>query len=91
VVVERPISIPEPYWANNSIIDNADNIFEPSAVAFKPFKFRGAYNKIAQMSEEDRARGVVAFSSGNHAQGVALAAKLIGTNATIVMLRIVSP
>ena len=35
VVVERPISIPEPYWANNSIIDNADNIFEPSASRFQ--------------------------------------------------------
>ncbi len=49
------------------------------------FKFRGAYNCIAQLSPEQRAGGVVAFSSGNHAQGVALAARLLGVRATIVM------
>ncbi|HEY9084994.1 MAG TPA: threo-3-hydroxy-L-aspartate ammonia-lyase [Candidatus Tyrphobacter sp.] len=49
------------------------------------FKFRGAYNRIAQMSPKERAGGVVAFSSGNHAQGVALAARLLGVQATIVM------
>ncbi len=49
------------------------------------FKFRGAYNRIAQISPEARAAGVVAFSSGNHAQGVALAARLLGIPATIVM------
>jgi threonine dehydratase len=49
------------------------------------FKFRGAYNRLSQLSADERRRGVVAFSSGNHAQGVALAAKLLGINATIVM------
>lgn len=49
------------------------------------FKFRGAYNKISQIPERDRARGVVAFSSGNHAQGVAHAAQISGIKATIVM------
>lgn len=49
------------------------------------FKFRGAYNAIAALDEVQRARGVVAFSSGNHAQAVALAAKLFGIAATIVM------
>ena len=49
------------------------------------FKFRGAYNRIAQLDAAERARGVVAFSSGNHAQGVALAAQLLGVPATIVM------
>ena len=49
------------------------------------FKFRGAYNKIASLSEDERARGVLAYSSGNHAQAVAIAARLIGTSATIVM------
>ena len=49
------------------------------------FKFRGAYNRLAQLSANERHRGVVAFSSGNHAQGVALAAKLLGIDATIVM------
>ena len=49
------------------------------------FKFRGAYNKIAALDPEQRKRGVAAFSSGNHAQAVALAARLLGTSATIVM------
>lgn len=49
------------------------------------FKFRGAYNALALIPEADRARGVVAFSSGNHAQGIAEAAKLFGIPATIVM------
>ena len=49
------------------------------------FKFRGAYNKIASIPPERRAAGVVAYSSGNHAQGVAAAARLLGMRATIVM------
>jgi threonine dehydratase len=49
------------------------------------FKFRGAYNTIAQLDPDARRRGVVAFSSGNHAQGVALAARLLGAPAVIVM------
>ncbi|GAB3484318.1 threonine ammonia-lyase, biosynthetic [Marinomonas epiphytica] len=49
------------------------------------FKIRGAYNKICQLSEEERARGVIAASAGNHAQGLALAAKKLGIQATIVM------
>jgi threonine dehydratase len=49
------------------------------------FKFRGAYNAISRMIERDGRRPVVAFSSGNHAQGVALAAKLLGVPATICM------
>ena len=49
------------------------------------FKFRGAYNRLVQLTPEERTRGVVAFSSGNHAQGVALAAKLLGMPALIVM------
>ncbi len=49
------------------------------------FKFRGAYNKISSIPPEKRAGGVVAYSSGNHAQGVAAAAKLCGLRATIVM------
>ena len=49
------------------------------------FKFRGAYNSLAKFSEEQRRGGVVAFSSGNHAQGIALAAKLLKIPATIVM------
>jgi threonine dehydratase len=49
------------------------------------FKFRGAYNKISSIPPEKRAGGVVAYSSGNHAQGVAAAARLCGMRATIVM------
>jgi len=49
------------------------------------FKFRGAYNRLAQLDAAQRAAGVVAFSSGNHAQGVAAAARLLGVPATIVM------
>jgi len=49
------------------------------------FKFRGAYNRISQIPEAARAAGVVAFSSGNHAQGVAAAAALLGLPATIIM------
>lgn len=49
------------------------------------FKFRGAYNAISQLTGEQLARGVVAWSSGNHAQAVALSARLLGTSAVIVM------
>jgi threonine dehydratase len=49
------------------------------------FKFRGAYNRIVQLNNAGRRAGVVAFSSGNHAQGVALASKLLGVPAVIVM------
>jgi threonine dehydratase len=49
------------------------------------FKFRGAYNRLVQLTPPERERGVVAFSSGNHAQGVAAAARLLGMPATIVM------
>lgn len=49
------------------------------------FKLRGAYNAIAQLTDEQRRRGVVAHSSGNHAQGVARAARLLGVQAVIVM------
>jgi threonine dehydratase len=49
------------------------------------FKFRGAYNAIARLSEAERARGILAYSSGNHAQAIALASRLFGARATIVM------
>ncbi|PJA31664.1 MAG: threonine ammonia-lyase, biosynthetic [Zetaproteobacteria bacterium CG_4_9_14_3_um_filter_53_7] len=49
------------------------------------FKLRGAYNKIAQLSKEERARGVICASAGNHAQGVALSSHKLGIEATIVM------
>lgn len=49
------------------------------------FKIRGAYNKISQLTDEEKSRGVIAASAGNHAQGLALAAKKLGIKATIVM------
>jgi threonine dehydratase len=49
------------------------------------FKFRGAYTKISSLPQEARRRGVAAFSSGNHAQAVAIAARLLGTSAVILM------
>ncbi len=49
------------------------------------FKIRGAYNRLARLSEAERPRGVVAFSSGNHAQGVAASARMLGIPAVIVM------
>ncbi|HET9317348.1 MAG TPA: threo-3-hydroxy-L-aspartate ammonia-lyase [Vicinamibacteria bacterium] len=49
------------------------------------FKMRGAYNAIAQLTPAERKRGVVAYSSGNHAQAIALASRLLHTSATIVM------
>jgi threonine dehydratase len=49
------------------------------------FKIRGAYLRISRLSDAERARGVVAASAGNHAQGVALAASMLGTTATVVM------
>lgn len=60
--------------------------FKPES--FQPmgaFKLRGAYNKIASLSEAEKGRGVIAYSSGNHAQGVAYAARELGVKATIVM------
>jgi len=49
------------------------------------FKLRGAYNKVASLSDEERRRGVISYSSGNHAQGVAYAARALGVRAVIVM------
>lgn len=49
------------------------------------FKLRGAYNKVASLTEKERSRGVITYSSGNHAQGVAYAARAMGVKAVIVM------
>src|SRR4029078_9841656 len=49
------------------------------------FKFRGAYNALSRLSEDERKRGVVSFSSGNHAQAVALAGQILGIPRVIVM------
>jgi threonine dehydratase len=62
--------------------------FKPES--FQPigsFKLRGAYNKIASLSEDERRRGVITYSSGNHAQGVAYSAQALGAKAVVVMPR----
>jgi threonine dehydratase len=65
---------------------NARILFKPETLQRTgSFKFRGAYNKISLLSAEERSRGVVAFSSGNHAQGVAASAALFGVGAVIAM------
>jgi threo-3-hydroxy-L-aspartate ammonia-lyase len=66
--------------AGNQLFIKCENLQRIGA-----FKIRGAYNRMAQLSDDERRRGVVAFSSGNHAQGVALAAQLLGIEATVVM------
>jgi len=58
---------------------------DESAQPIGSFKLRGAYNKIAQLSPEELQRGVITYSSGNHAQGVAYAARALGSKAVIVM------
>ena len=66
--------------AGASVFFKAENLQRAGA-----FKFRGAYNKIKAETERRSVPAVVAFSSGNHAQGVALAARLLGIRATVVM------
>jgi threonine dehydratase len=84
----------KPWAIETPLIESADlNARVGGRVLLKPemfqrtgsFKFRGACNRILQIPEADRAKGVVAFSSGNHAQGVAAVAALFGIPATIVM------
>lgn len=66
--------------AGGSVLVKAENL-----QAIGSFKIRGAYNLMSQLTAEEAARGVVAFSSGNHAQGVAMAGRLLGIHAAIVM------
>ncbi len=66
--------------AGRSVVLKCENLQRGGA-----FKFRGAYNAISQLGEAERAAGVLAFSSGNHAQGVALAAQMLGVPAVICM------
>jgi threonine dehydratase len=69
----------------NGMVDAAVYVKAESFQRGGAFKFRGAYNKIAALPPDALARGVIAYSSGNHAQAVAIAAQLLGTQATIVM------
>ena len=66
--------------AGHSVFLKCENLQRAGA-----FKIRGALNKLLSLSDAERSRGVVAFSSGNHAQGVALAARLTGASAVLLM------
>lgn len=87
-IIETPVmtSLTANQRANCSIFFKCENFQRIGA-----FKFRGAYNAISQLTTEEKARGVIAHSSGNHAQAVALAAKMLGIKATIVMPKNASP
>lgn len=92
--VLAPVAVRTPLLPADAISEKAG-----SPVWIKPemlqrsgaFKFRGAYNFLSQLTPAERALGVVAPSSGNHAQAVALAAKLYGVSATVVMPTTVTP
>lgn len=73
------------YPALNELLGGRVFIKPENLQVIGAFKFRGAYNRLSRLTEAERAKGVVAFSSGNHAQGVAKAAQILGIKATIVM------
>src|SRR5271165_2833103 len=76
-----------PYFPPSSDrVKRGDLWFKPENLQpIGAFKIRGAYNKIASLPESERQRGVITYSSGNHAQGVAYAARAFGIKAVIVM------
>lgn len=76
-LIESPIFSSE---SGNRVFIKPENLQVTGA-----FKIRGAYNKISRLSEEEKTKGVVASSAGNHAQGVGLASKLLGAKSTVVM------
>ncbi len=88
VVHKTPLLTSETFnkRSGNTVFLKAENFQRIGA-----FKIRGAYNKISSLTAEERKRGVVAHSSGNHAQGVALAASLLGVKATVVMPKSAPP
>lgn len=84
----RPVAHMTPLLSSRTLNTSCGNEIYFKAENFQrigAFKFRGAYNKISSLTDEERRRGVIAHSSGNHAQGVALASRLFGIKATIVM------
>ncbi|OLC12779.1 MAG: pyridoxal-5'-phosphate-dependent protein [Candidatus Rokubacteria bacterium 13_1_40CM_69_27] len=81
--VTRTPVITSPWWDDASghhVFFKCENLQRAGS-----FKIRGALNKLLSLTPEERRRGVIAFSSGNHAQGVALAARMVGTSAMVVM------
>ncbi len=82
------VANPTPVLTSRALDERAGAMVSVKAESFQrggAFKFRGAYNRCSRLTPEERERGVVAFSSGNHAQAVTLAARLLGTSAVIVM------
>ncbi len=80
VAVRTPLLAWTPVGAKRKLFLKLENLQPIGA-----FKLRGAYNKVSSLSEEERRRGVISYSSGNHAQGVAYAARALGVKAVIVM------
>jgi threonine dehydratase len=86
--IVKPVVHRTPLLTSRSMNDRCGNEVFLKAENFQrvgAFKIRGAYNKIASLTQNEMHRGVVAHSSGNHAQGVALAAKLLNVKAVVVM------
>jgi threonine dehydratase len=85
-VAVRTKLIPSHIHESDTNNDNRQLYLKPENLQpIGSFKLRGAYNKVAALSEEERGRGVITYSSGNHAQGVAYAARALGVKAVIVM------
>ena len=85
-VYELAVRTPlQPAPALSEVLDNRILLKREDLQPTFSFKIRGAYNKLVQLSDEQKARGVITASAGNHAQGVALAARELGIAATIVM------
>ncbi len=82
VAVETPL---QPAFSLSEELANTVLLKREDLQSVYSFKIRGAYNKIARLSDEDKAKGVIAASAGNHAQGVAISAQKLGIKATIVM------
>jgi threonine dehydratase len=82
VAIESPLALAE---SLSRRVKNAVYLKREDEQPVFSFKLRGAYNKMVRLSPEERQRGVIAASAGNHAQGVALAARRLGCRATIVM------
>lgn len=82
--VIRDLPLVQPRWLEE-IVGGEVQLVTENLQRAGSFKIRGAYNRIAQLTDEEKARGVVAASAGNHAQGVALAAQRLGVKATVFM------
>ena len=82
VIIPTPLIYSEAFSkeCKNQVYIKPENLQRTGA-----FKIRGAYNKIVKMDDEAKAKGLIASSAGNHAQGVAYAASKLGVKATIVM------